>query len=231
MLLIKLIRLEIHFLVQFQSNNMKLLNYKSALFIFSLMLIMSCDPGSEPIGCTDETRETFVMPTILEDYFGMYQEGNWWVYYNEDSTKMDSLFVTNYEDEIVQAEFGCEGYVWNNYAINTTYLTPDNTPLIIKHKGTNCCNWNVSWIHNSNIVGLRVTTNEVSSGNDDVVIVPLPNHTKELNNIVLNDNLYNDVLSIIMTTDGGKGFFAKGVGLVQFEVNDEIFNLKRYNIR
>jgi hypothetical protein len=226
--LIKLILLEIHFLVQFQFNNMKRLN-KFLLFC-CLVFIASCDPNGEPTGCTDETRETFVMPTILEEYFGMYQEGNWWVYYNEDSTKIDSLFVSDYEDEVVQAEFECEQSTWSNYHINSTYLAPNNTPLVVRHKGYNCCNWNISWMSESNTTGLRVTTN-TSANNENTIIVPLPNHTEQIDSILLDNKIYYDVLSIIITIDEKKGYFVKGIGLVQFEINNEIFNLKRYNIR
>jgi hypothetical protein len=226
-LLIKLIRLEIHFLVQFQSNNMKLLNYKPILFIFSLILIMSCDPGGDPIGCTDETRETFTMPTILEDYFGVYQEGNWWVYYNEDSTKVDSLFVTNYEDEIVAAEFECEQSISNNYQINATYLTPNNIPFVGKNSGSNCCVWDVLWNYKDQ-KGFSLST----TGNEDSLSLFLysPFH-EQIDSLKINTINYYDVIVMQTTNSGDKVFFVKNIGLIRFELDNETFNLTKYEIQ
>ncbi len=227
MLLIKLIRLEIHFLVQFQSNNMKLLNYKSALFIFSLMLIMSCDPGSEPIGCTDETRETFVMPTILEDYFGMYQEGNWWVYYNEDSTKMDSLFVTDYEGIMEIPEFGCVQYEWKNYTINAKHLASNDRVLKATIEGSSCCSWRVIWAYQDD-GGFSISTREK---NNSIVLNFFPPRSEIVDSIEINSILYSNVLSIQTSASGDRLYFAQNIGLIRFKLSGEIFNLKKHQIQ
>ena len=199
------------------------------ILLHMIVLIMSCDPGSEPLGCTDETREIFVMPTILEDYFGMYQEGNWWVYYNEDSTKMDSLFVTDYEDEVVQAEFQCEQSVFNYYRINSTYLSPQSRPLIALHSGGNCCNWSVDWLYEDN-GGFIVSVRE---DNGNLVFNLNPSSIELSNNIHVNMTTYNDVLSMRISSSNieDRVYFAKGIGLIRFKLSGEIFNLKKYQIQ
>lgn len=36
-------------------------------------------------------------PASAAEYFGAYTEGAYWIYYNHSSTKMDSVYLTNYE--------------------------------------------------------------------------------------------------------------------------------------
>jgi hypothetical protein len=39
----------------------------------------------------------------MEEYFGMYKPGNWWVYKTPDSTKTDSLYIGEYREKIEKA--------------------------------------------------------------------------------------------------------------------------------
>lgn len=68
---------------------------KLKLSILGLMLlIISCKSWIREQMCTSHTYCPTV-PLILE-YFGNYKPGNYWIYENQDGTKRDSIYVSEY---------------------------------------------------------------------------------------------------------------------------------------
>lgn len=69
-----------------------MLNSKGILYTLLLVLVIitqSC------LKCRD--IEKCHLPETGERYFGNYKPGNYWVYYNQDMTKKDSVYVIDYK--------------------------------------------------------------------------------------------------------------------------------------
>ena len=43
----------------------------------------------------------------MEDYFGVYKPGNWWIYNNKSGSKKDSQYVADYKEVLGPTD------VWN----------------------------------------------------------------------------------------------------------------------
>jgi hypothetical protein len=73
----------------------------------------------------------------MEQYFGMYKPGNWWVYKTPDSTKTDSLYIGEYREEkgegpghsyggIVPKKIECREFTERGFNFYSKYITEGN---------------------------------------------------------------------------------------------------------
>ena len=84
--------------------------------ICMMLLISSCKDCKQ---CNYTQYET--APVILE-YFGNYRPGNYWIYENQDGTKKDSIWVSDYSNRLMENEFQCYKDRKIDFYINSQYL-------------------------------------------------------------------------------------------------------------
>ena len=81
-----------------------------------MLLISSCKDCKQ---CNYTQYET--APVILE-YFGNYKPGNYWIYENQDGTKRDSMWVSDYVEKNGGDELKCFQYPVREFVLNSNYL-------------------------------------------------------------------------------------------------------------
>ena len=83
-------------------------------------------------------------PVILE-YFGNYKPGNYWIYENQDGTKIDSMWVSDYVEKNGGDELKCFQYPVREFVLNSIYLSNKNT-INIKMSNLSERNFETSFI-------------------------------------------------------------------------------------
>lgn len=158
----------------------------------------------------------------MDSYFGMYVPGNWWVYYNQDSTKKDSVYVTDFEERIDEDNKDlCVQFPTRSFTLNTKYLFDTSLGLTGFYSNSgNCC-------HNQFII----STSGKAFGVSMECIDTLPKG---------NNEIFYDSFEVDMTTyqnviffDGlnAKPFFAQGIGIVKFINLSDTFALIKFHIQ
>ncbi len=102
------------------------------------------------------------MPEATEKYFSVFNEDNYWIYYNKDLTKKDSVYISNYE--ITREKDGMEFCIeWDNlrFHLNSSFMY-DGDYLIGTFTGNTMGNGGVFRIKNYT-EGVIV---EINSAND-----------------------------------------------------------------
>jgi len=59
----------------------------------------------------------------MEKYFGVYKPGNYWIYYNQDSTKVDSVYVSDYSEGKVKDNNDCVEFDLVSFKLHSEYLS------------------------------------------------------------------------------------------------------------
>ena len=69
------------------------LNIIILCFFMGIFILPSCKKCREPL------KSYGFLPEMTK-YFGMFKNDNWWVYVNQDGTKQDSIYITDYTEII-----------------------------------------------------------------------------------------------------------------------------------
>jgi len=73
--------------------------------------------------CKDKDLTFCEMPPTGEKYFKTYKEGSYWIYYNKDSTKKDSVYVSNYKSVIEREKMvDCIEWEERTFELHSEYL-------------------------------------------------------------------------------------------------------------
>ncbi len=157
----------------------------------------------------------------MDKYFGMYVPGNWWVYYNQDSTKIDSIYVNNFE-ETIQKDFleECIEFPRREFELFSDYISTTAGPLKVFYTiPLNCSINNFS----SPGLGLYVTMN---SDTDDH-----PNGEDEvfLDSIIINGIVYQEV--IYFPGSNANLYLGANKGIIAYINNSDTFSLIKYFIQ
>jgi hypothetical protein len=160
----------------------------------------------------------------IEDYFGVYKPGNWWVYQNKDGTKKDSIYITDYSDQHLQDRTSCFEYEQRSYTIKSNILENGGDLYVLSNSDQVSVGINFSLIKNQTQSGgfpqfiYDSRQNKISS-------FPEPDNQGQntFATITINNVTYNDILQ------GKYGnsvyYFSKDRGLVGWTINGETFNL------
>lgn len=66
------------------------------------------------------------IPYYMNEYFSVYYPGSYFIFLNQDSTKRDSIYVTNYDTSaIVDSRVRCLRWSQSVFTINSQYLSSD----------------------------------------------------------------------------------------------------------
>lgn len=89
----------------------------------AIAVVLFCFLGA----CKKECKTfTYVpMAPLMQEYFGNYKPGNYWVYLNRDSTKRDSMWVDSFEiRRSINPPVTCNEADVHVFYLNNNYLNP-----------------------------------------------------------------------------------------------------------
>lgn len=118
---------------------MKTKQYLSILCM--MLLISSCIRERE---CKAH-KQCPIEPLMLE-YFGNYKPGNYWIYENQDGTKRDSIWVSDYNTKQVKIDMGnrdgsdCVEYTETRFKLFSRYWGEHTRLSALLISSTNCNN-------------------------------------------------------------------------------------------
>lgn len=177
--------------------------------------------------CDDYTVSPIRGP--IEEYFGVYKPGNWWVYQNKDGTKRDSIYITDYSDVVSRNRTTCLESEERRFAIKNTFFF-NAADIYITYQS-----------HETGIaVNFSTSSGQTQSGPlpqfiyqfTDSAFYSFPSSNNQGSNragsITLNGQIYQDIL--IGRYGSDIFYYAKNRGLVGWTANNETFNLTRYKI-
>lgn len=179
-------------------------------FIISPFLFQSC--GRK---CSNDVPIIEIDSKIIE-YFGMYKQGNWWVYENSKKTKKDSVFITEfYESYTCDTKDYKSAPIFRRVKINSTFLNTNVGTLLDLFLERNESSWGVK----VSPITMKFE-NSISFSN----LVP----PKILDTLFLSNTIhYTNVLKVNTST---AIFVAPLIGIVKFENERDTFNLTKYKI-
>jgi hypothetical protein len=198
----------------------------SCLIILSLFfgfILNSCEKCS--------SYNDYYVISETKPYFDVYKEGNWWVYQNQDSTKRDSIFITNYNDKLwdVDREY-CNRYEHREFILNSNYILEEKNPKA-KYYYFNANQTNFSLLIN-NYIHLDISLKKEI--NNSTYIGTKGNHEpiEFLPSININNRTFKNVLKVKGGgTDTTVFHFAENTGLVQFANKSDTFKLLKFEIK
>lgn len=86
------------------------------IIVISMLEIESCD------NCTKS--ENVYMPLYMNEYFSVYKPDSYFIFLNQDSTKRDSMYITNYDSTVFSPKSpNCLRQVNLSYKLHSQYLT------------------------------------------------------------------------------------------------------------
>lgn len=179
------------------------------------------------ISCENEKEVVHTLDPEMIDYYASCNNGSWWVYENADDLTTDSMYVYDYEkkregnygghewNEFIMYKLNYDGHIiwaqlfaYNDSNTCFSYITPDNTPDFTSTFDEVCSD--------------DLKGNSGNTGSSGVTI---------LTSFTVNDSVYHDIIKSWAHSD--TFYFAKNIGLIQFETNEGLYKLiksKRFEI-
>jgi len=77
------------------------------------------------VGCNDcrNSYENLDFPPYMHQYFGVFEKANYFIYINQDSTKTDSIYISDYLERMIANNFNCTRDPMRRGFINSQYLS------------------------------------------------------------------------------------------------------------
>lgn len=188
--------------------------------IFNISLILLVILSQSCFKCRD--LETCQIPEIGERYFGNYKPGSYWVYYNQDMTKKDSVYVLNYTSELRERSMRPECTEYFQVEMNLlNYYLMENHSLVFSNRGLGCIERYYSF---SGVSLYANNENNITVKGGDSFIT-LQDFSLPFNS----DVIYDEVLLVRESV-----WFAPKYGIIQylsFENPADTFYLHKTNIQ
>ena len=190
--------------------------------IVSLFLFPSCLEV-----CKDKDVTAFGYLPEMNKYFGMYKQGNWWVYKNQDSTKTDSIYITDFIERIKKDKNDCITYPTREFKIHSKFIS-SNFDTILNGRYVN--NKNCCVNHFSCVIYAQMNSNintRPTDGNSNTELL--------FDSVEIGNTTYNNVLLFEANSDyyniHVKEFFAPYVGIIKYINQTDTFSIKTYYIQ
>lgn len=198
---------------------------KKLLYLFGLALLLQSSFCGRK--CDDFTVSLLRGP--MEEYFGVYKPGNWWIYKNKDGAKKDSVYISGFSEMRNRDRTTCLENQERVFIIRNNILMNGSDLYVTYRSGYATVSVNFSLIKDQT----------QSAG------FPQFRHDEDLNKLWSFPETYNqgnnllDSIRINSTTyynilRGAYGnntyYFAKGRGLVGWTANNDTLNLTSYKI-
>ncbi len=188
--------------------------------VFYILSILLCWYLSGCGKCKDLTYCGYL--PVMETYVGMYLPGNWWVYYNQDSSKKDSIYITDFEEQILRDNMElCVEFPIRRFTLHTDYLFYTSLALSgFYSNSSKCCHNYFSLSTSGYLFAMQLDcTDSFPKGNNEIFYDSI-----EINTAIYKDVIFFDNLS-------AKLFFAPGMGIVQFINLSDTFALVKFHIQ
>jgi len=209
------------------------MNFNTAILAFFFLGILI------QTGCGKCNSQSDTIKVSFSDYihkiFNVYRPGSYFLYVNQDSTKYDSIYISNYNSYIeYEKEVSCRNSETREFFIISSFFS-EGRPL----KASYFIDLNNSY----SIFALKSITN---NGNSDVNIAvygkdnqnylfkPIPTEVpyEKYDNYILwkNPNIILDDVSIVRKALGNKGdvYFSAYLGIAKFITYDFKDTFKLY---
>ncbi|HEB62222.1 MAG TPA: hypothetical protein ENI82_03625 [Bacteroidetes bacterium] len=189
-----------------------------------LLIVIALSFGTCHTKC--RKPKPYILSVEMEKYFGSYQEGNYWVYENEEKTKLDSFYISDYEEvEGVNTLPECHMERYRRFKLNNSFFSKTDFFNVEYKNNGNCCSYAFMLRDNYDQYIFLI---EENSKIKDFSLDDL----KELESLIIRDSSYSNVLEYIGTESevGTKIYFAPNIGIVRYENKNGIFSLIRNRI-
>jgi hypothetical protein len=156
-------------------------------------------------------------------YFGMYKQGNWWTYENQDGTKKDSIHFTAQFFDYLGKEPALDdcitwqyrhGNIGSRYLYRKSNIGIDYTAFTYQNPYTGSNNY--TRIALSMNVSENFATFKDGVLESDTIILNYTQNSKSYSNVIKNRN---------------HKYFAPNIGLIRWDIGSDTFTLKKYYIR
>lgn len=186
----------------------------------TIYLLLFCIIALLNSGCKKcETTTHYPLPVATELYFGMYKMGNWWTYENQEGTKKDSIYLTEFYDKVgkdVELD-ECTTWQYKQGNMISKYLYSGlnvNTEKIAFTYGSPYTN-SADYTYVELSGDVRVSFRNGMFQKDTII----PNYSQNL-------KMYSNVLK-----NRNRKYFAPNIGLIRWETTTDTFTLKKYYIQ
>lgn len=166
----------------------------------------------------------------MENYFGAYKEGNWWVYANKSNTKKDSIYLGDFTDKFVKNLTNCESNQTRKFIIHSSYLVEGISKLYATYEaGGSRVHIYFSFNPGTTVsAGFPFFTDFSNEGGALQSFDPDSSGKNLYDSITLNGQTYNNIL---VGRDGTVTYyFGNGKGIVGWGNILDTFNLINFKI-
>jgi hypothetical protein len=192
------------------------------ILITSVLFLGSCGK------CKDKDMDSFGYTPQMESYFGVYKNGNWWVYKNQDSTKTDSIYVTDFNEEQLEDRTVCVKYPHRKFNVHSAFLNDSFTVFNCEYNGDGTCCGNYI---DCGYLGARV--------NKDNSIRPIgiSQSVQDFfyDTLSVNNKLYRNVIYFITpystTSKKIKTYNSPNIGIIKYINTLDTFVLRKYHLQ
>jgi len=158
----------------------------------------------------------------METYFSVYKNNNWWVYKNQDSTKTDSVYISDYNEQILKTEKEvCTEHIEKKFNLHSTYyyhafgyLTTNLVEGLYSNTTDGRTNSFSCGFHAQMTIGVNTLPTNSSGNLYDSLIVANKKYFKVI---------YLEDYPI-------KTFHAPNVGMIKYVYQTDTFTLRKYHI-
>lgn len=197
----------------------------TSLFLFLIFSgVIFCTSCNECRG----NIEHYDFPEEMEQYFGVFRPGNYWVYYNQDSTKKDSFYISDFEESTGRLLDKDECVSWDQreFTLHTTYLNRESK--VFYQTNINCC----EWIFESDNYLFRIF---YSNGTFSRYYAGI-SFTEKIESFTINNEIYKNVLFQKsqfedVVNNPVSLYIAPNIGVIKFTTNIDTFTLSKYRLR
>lgn len=163
-------------------------------------------------------------PATAVEYFGAYTEGAYWIYHNHDSTKVDSVYITNYEMKREgDHTSACIDWDTKTFMLQSDFLS--HIPIESEIGNGGYCDKATLLFRITTTSGICLELDDENTGfgncggNKEIELIKEFSLTKEANikykNVIIYDNRF---------------WFAPGLGIIKYitQNNIDTFYLHKY---
>jgi hypothetical protein len=169
---------------------MKYLDFKNKKFYFLFFTLFLFATGC---GCS--SKFSCDLPLYGRRYFSAYKAGSYWIYTNKNSTIMDSVFISNFKQELVSNNSKCLEYNKSTMTLEGSKLGKLNVEI----SNSDACETGFFKLNN---LQFDVTNTSISGANISVLSAfKFRNYPQLLPDVVSGNNKY---------------WFVEGNGMFQF---------------
>ena len=192
------------------------------ILLISLCFIAGCGR------CKDDKMTYNAMSNKIYEYSHMFREGNWWIYANQDSSKLDTMFVTEFKDSTIKEYDSCTKNQIQTFKLHSKYFL-GNLGIVYGEASVKICKDFESLL----LERRDSITNNVYSDATSIVFSNSSEDNKVISLIVSNGDTLRGICNPYSNGYSG-GAFIKNIG-VSFYSNStfsyDTFHLIKYHIQ